>query len=100
MNFLKLQIEKQRLEIQLLELDAKAKASSFPSPAISKPPPIPSLDYVRSGNNAGKSQGQLDHNTRILIHKNGRLYTFLSAFPVKNLRISRLLNSFMASWTS
>ena len=36
----------------------------------------------------------------LLIHKNGPIYTFLSAFPVKNLRISRLLNSFMASWTS
>ena len=36
----------------------------------------------------------------LLIHKNGPIYTFLSAFPVKNLRISRLLNSFMASLTS
>lgn len=66
MELLKLQIEKQRLEIQLLELEDQAKARSLSSPGKSKPATIPSLDTVRTGNNAGKSQGQLDHNTRIL----------------------------------
>ena len=66
MELLKLQIEKQHLEIQLLELEAQAKARSLSSPGKSKPVTIPSLDTVRTGNNAGKSQGQLDHNTRIL----------------------------------
>ena len=63
MELIKLQIEKQRLEIQVLELEAQAKARSLSSPSILKPAAIPSLDTVRSGQNAGKSQGQLDHNT-------------------------------------
>ena len=66
MELLKLQIEKQRLEIQFLELEAHAKARSLSSPGKPKPAAIPLLDTVRTGNNAGKSQGQLDHNTRIL----------------------------------
>ena len=65
MELIKLQIEKQRLEIQVLELEAQAKARSLSSPSSVKPAAIPSLDTVRSGHNAGKSQGQLDHNTRI-----------------------------------
>ena len=65
LELLKLQIEKQRLEIQVLELEAQAKARSLSSPSSVKPAAIPSLDTVRSGHNAGKSQGQLDHNTRI-----------------------------------
>ena len=65
LDLVKLQIEKQRLEIQLLELEAQAKARSLSSPSSVKPAAIPSLDTVRSGHNAGKSQGQLDHNTRI-----------------------------------
>ena len=65
LELLKLQIEKQRLEIQVLELEAQAKARSLSSPSSGKPAAIPSLDTVRSGHNAGKSQGQLDHNTRI-----------------------------------
>ena len=63
MELIKLQIEKQRLEIQVLELEAQAKARSLSSPSILKPAAIPSLDTVRSEQNAGKSQGQLDHNT-------------------------------------
>ena len=100
MDFAKLQIEKQHLEIQLMELDAKAKVRSLSSPTNSKPASIPSLDIVHSENNAGKSQSQLDHNTRIL---NPQEWPHLRAhFSLyrKNLRISRLLNSFMASWTS
>ena len=62
---IKLQKEKQRLEIQVLELEAQAKARSLSSPSSVKPAAIPSIDTVRSGHNAGKSQGQLDHNTRI-----------------------------------
>ena len=65
LELIKLQIEKQRLEIQVLELEAQAKARSLSSPSSVKPAAIPSLDTVRSGHNAGKSQGQLDHNTRI-----------------------------------
>ena len=65
LELVKLQIEKQRLEIQVLELEAQAKARSLSSPTSVKPAAIPSLDTVRSGQNAGKSQGQLDHNTRI-----------------------------------
>ena len=34
-------------------------------PSSVKPAAIPSLDTVLSGHNAGKSQGQLDHNARI-----------------------------------
>ena len=64
-ELLKLQIEKQRLKIQVLELEAQAKARLLSSPSSGKPAAIPSLDTVRSGHNAGKSQGQLDHNTRI-----------------------------------
>lgn len=65
LELLKLQIEKQRLEIQVLELEAQAKARSLSSPGSGKPADIPSLETVRSGTNSGKSQGQLDHNTRI-----------------------------------
>ena len=60
LELIKLQIEKQRLE-----REAQAKAQSLSSPSSVKPAAIPSLDTVRSGHNAGKSQGQLDHNTRI-----------------------------------
>ena len=65
LELIKLQIEKQRLQIQVLELEAQAKARSLSSPSSVKPAAIPSIDTVRSGHNAGKSQGQLDHNTRI-----------------------------------
>ena len=65
LELIKLQIEKQRLETQVLELEAQAKARSLSSPGSVKPAAIPSLDTVRSGHNAGKSEGQLDHNTRI-----------------------------------
>ena len=58
-------MEKQRLEIQVLELEAQAKARSLSSPGSVKPAAIPSLDTARSGHNAGKSQGQLDHNTHM-----------------------------------
>ena len=37
MELLKLQIEKQRLEIQLLELEAQAKARSLSSPGVAVP---------------------------------------------------------------
>ena len=60
------QIKKQCSEIQLLELEAQAKAHSLSSPGKSKPAAIPSLNTVCTGNNAGKSQGQLNDNTRIL----------------------------------
>lgn len=63
---LDLALSPSHLEIKLLEPDAKAKARSFSSPANSKPASIPLLDIVRSRSNAGKSQCQLDHNTRTL----------------------------------
>ena len=53
LEFIKLQIEKQRLEIQVLELEAQAKTQSLSSPGSVKPAVIPSLDTVRSGHNAG-----------------------------------------------
>ena len=52
---IKLQIEKQRLEIQVFELEAQAKARSLWSPSSVKPAAIPSLDTVRSGHNAVRS---------------------------------------------
>ena len=63
---LDLALSPSHLEIKLLEPDAKAKARSFSSPANSKPALIPLLDIVRSRSNTGKSQCQLDHNTRTL----------------------------------
>ena len=66
LQLLNLQIEKQQLVIRLLELEAQAKARSLMPSSPSKPPTIPSLDTVRAGVNTGKSQGQLDHNTRIV----------------------------------
>ena len=65
LELIKLQIEKQRLQIQVLELEAQAKVRSLSSSSSVKPAAIPSLDTVRSGHNAGKSQGQLEHNARI-----------------------------------
>ena len=65
LELIKLQIEKQHLEIQVLELEAQAKARSLSSPSSVKPAAIPLLDTVHSGHNASKSQGQLDHNTHI-----------------------------------
>ena len=65
LELIKLQIEKQHLEIQVLELEAQAKARSLSSLSSVKPAAIPSLNTVRSGHNAGNSQGQLDHNTLI-----------------------------------
>ena len=65
-QFLNLQIEKQQLEISLLELEAQAKAQSLMPTSSSKPSTIPSLDTVRAGVNTGiKSQGQFGHNTTI-----------------------------------
>ena len=64
-ELIKLQIEKQRLEIQVQELEAQAKARLLSSPSSVKQAAIPSLNSVHSGHNAGKSQGQLDHNTGI-----------------------------------
>ena len=68
LQLLNLQIEKQQLELHLLELEAQSRARDLvsSSPAANKPPNIPSLENVRGGVNSGKSQGQLDHNTRIV----------------------------------
>ena len=68
LQLLNLQIEKQQLELRLLELKAQSRARDLvsSSPAANKPPNIPSLETVRGGVNSGKSQGQLDHNTRIV----------------------------------
>ena len=65
LELIKLQVEKQRLEIQVLELEAQAKVRLLSSPGSVKPAAIPSLDTIRFGHNAPESQGQLDHNTRI-----------------------------------
>ena len=67
LELVKRQIEKQRLEIQVLELEAQAKARSLSSPSSVKPAAIASLNTIRSRHNGGKSQGQLDHDTRITI---------------------------------
>lgn len=68
LHLLNLQIEKQQLELRLLELEAQSRARELvsSSPAANKPRNIPSLETVRGGVNSGKSQGQLDHNTRIV----------------------------------
>ena len=68
LQLLNLQIEKQQLELRLLELEAQSRARDLvsSSPTANKPRNIPSLDTVRGGVNSGKSQGQLDHNTRIV----------------------------------
>ena len=67
LQLLNLQIEKQQLELRLLELEAQSRALDLVSSSSStKPQAIPSLDTVRAGVNNGKSQGQLDHNTRIV----------------------------------
>ncbi|CAH3172868.1 unnamed protein product, partial [Porites lobata] len=67
LHLLNLQIEKQQLELRLLELEAQSRARQLvsSSPAANKPRNIPSLETVRGGVNSGKSQGQLDHNTLI-----------------------------------
>ena len=65
LQLLNLQIEKQQLELRLLELEAQSRARDLVSTTTTKPQTVPSLDAVRSGSNNGKSQGQLDHNTRI-----------------------------------
>ena len=64
-ELIEIQIEKQRLEIQDLELGAQGQARSLLSPSIVKLAAIPSLNTMHFGDNAVKSQGQLDHNTRI-----------------------------------
>ena len=46
LELIKLQIEKQRLEIQVLEPEAQAKARSLSSPGSVKPAAIPLLDTV------------------------------------------------------
>ena len=68
LHLLNLQIEKRQLELRLLELEAQSRARELvsSSPAANKPRNIPSLETVRGGVNSGKSQGQLDHNTRIV----------------------------------
>ena len=68
LHLLNLQIEKQQLELRLLELEAQSRARELvsSSPAANKPRNIPSLETVRGGVNSGKSEGQLDHNTRIV----------------------------------
>ena len=65
MELINLQIEKQCLEIQVFESEVQAKARSLSSPSSIKPALIPLLDTVLSRHTAGKSQGQLDHNTCI-----------------------------------
>lgn len=65
LQLLNLQIEKQQLELRLLELEAQSRARDLVTTTTTKPQSVPSLDTVRAGSNSGKSQGQLDHNTRI-----------------------------------
>ena len=57
LELIKLEVEKQHLEIQVLELEAQAKVRLLSSTSSVKPATIPSLDTVRSRHNAGKSQG-------------------------------------------
>ncbi|KAK2548482.1 hypothetical protein P5673_031263 [Acropora cervicornis] len=59
LELIKLQIEKQHLEIQVLELKAQAKAQSLLSPSSVKPAVIPSLDTVRSRHNADSIEAGL-----------------------------------------
>lgn len=88
-QLLNLQIKKQQLEIRLLEIEAQAKVRSLMPTSSSKRSTIPSLDTVRAGFNIGKSQGLLDHNTRI---EN----PFHLAFPGRNLKTFPLRSLFMA----
>lgn len=57
LELIKLQVEKQHLEIQDLELETQAKVRLLLPTSSVKPVTIPSLDTVRPGHNAGKSQG-------------------------------------------
>ena len=100
LQLLNLQIEKQQLELRLLELEAQSRARELVSSSSStKPHVIPSLDTVHTGVNNGKSQGQLDHNTRIVNPRSGLTYTFLSVFLVRSSKIFQRQNLCMVIWT-
>ena len=95
LQLLNLQIEKQQLELRLLELEAQSRARDLVSTTTTKPQTVPSLDAVSSGSNNGKSQGQLDHNTRITNPQlNGLTCTFRSAFHGRNSKTSPRQNLF------
>ena len=95
---LNLQIEKQQLEIHLLELEVQAKARSLMPSSSSKPPTIPLLDTVRTGINTGKSQGQLDHNTCILHPQEWPHLHVPFGLSRKNLKTFRPRSLFMVIW--
>ena len=65
-QLLNLQIKKQQLELQLPEHEAQSRAYDLVSSSLLFAQAIPLLDTVCTGVNKGKSQGQLDYNTRIV----------------------------------
>ena len=98
LHLLNLQIEKQQLELRLLELEAQSRARELVSsrPAANKPRNIPSLETVRGGVNSVSPKVNSTTIHASLTPKNGLVFTFLSVCPERSLRIYRRQNSCMA----
>ena len=99
LQLLNLQIEKQPLELRLLELEAQSRACDLVfSSSLTKPQGIPSLDTVRTGVNNSKSQGQLNHNTRII---NPQEWPHLHVpFGLSQKKFKRSFNGRICVWLS